>query len=259
VQIDVRGASMDLHSGTYGGAVANPIHALVHVLDTMHAPDGAIAVSGFYDTVRPLTKEERAVIAAVPQDEGEFMRDVGVDALVGEPGYSLFERLWARPTLEVNGIWGGFQGAGTKTVLPNEAHAKITCRLVPDQDPAAIAALVVQHAERHAPPGVRVAARQLPGSARPYLVPADHWGNRAVAGVLRELYGREPYQTRSGGSVPVRELFQTHLGAATVGFGFQIDDERFHAPDEFWRLASFERALRGYCLLLHRLAQATPA
>ena len=255
VGIDVRGASSDLHSGSYGGAVANPIHALVHILDSMRAPDGRILVEGFYDDVRPLSAEDHAAIAAVPLDETAYMRAVGVDALVGEQGYSALERVWARPTLEVNGIWGGFQGQGTKTVLPNEAHAKITCRLVPDQEPATIAARVVAHAERHAPPGVRVTARALAGSARPYRIPADHWGNLAAADVLRELYGKEPLQIRSGGSVPVCELFQNTLDAYTVGFAFGLEDEGFHAPNEFFRLSSFERGPLAYARLLQRLAR----
>ncbi len=134
-QIDVYGASTDLHSGVYGGAVANPIHALAHILDSMRSPEGKILVEGFYDAVVPLSAGDRAAIAAVPFDEQAYKAAIGVDALVAEPGYTPQEHLAGRPTLEVNGIWGGFQGEGTKTVLPNEAHAKITCRLVADQDP----------------------------------------------------------------------------------------------------------------------------
>jgi acetylornithine deacetylase/succinyl-diaminopimelate desuccinylase-like protein len=163
--------------------------------------------------------------------------------------------MWARPTLELNGLWGGFQGEGNKTVLPNEAHAKITCRLVPNQDPDKIQALLRAHVERHRPPGVKVSFGGRTGGAKPYLVPADHWGNRIVSAVLVELYGREPLHVRSGGTVPVMDLFKTTLGVDTVGFGFGQDDEHFHAPDEFMRLANFERGLRGYCLLFERLGQ----
>jgi acetylornithine deacetylase/succinyl-diaminopimelate desuccinylase-like protein len=253
VQLDVHGASTDLHSGIYGGAVVNPIHELVYLLDRLRSPEGRIEVPGFYDDVRPLTREERAQIAAVPFDETAYRSQLGVDALRGEPGFSPLERTWARPTLEINGIGGGFQGAGTKTVLPNHAQAKITCRLVADQDPDRIAQSVVRFLQESARPGVRVEARQLPGTARPYAMPADHPANVAAAGVLRELYGKEPLYVGGGGSVPACELFLEILGAYTLGFGFGLDDEQYHAPDEFFRIRSFERGPEGYCRLLEAL------
>jgi acetylornithine deacetylase/succinyl-diaminopimelate desuccinylase-like protein len=256
LQIDLKGASSDLHSGLFGGAVQNTLHAMVQLLASMRGPDGRILVEGFYDDVRPLSDEERAMIARYPFDEAKFKAELGVDALFGESGYSPIERMWARPTLELNGVWGGFQGEGNKTVLPNEAHAKITCRLVPNQDPDRIQALLRAHVERHRPPGATVSYQGRTGGARPYLVPADHWGNRAAAAVLTELYGREPLHVRSGGTVPVMDMFKTILGADTVGFGFGQDDEHFHAPDEFMRLSNFERGLRGYCMLFQRLATA---
>ncbi|MDQ3856454.1 MAG: dipeptidase [Chloroflexota bacterium] len=252
LQIDVRGPATDLHSGLYGGAIANPIHALVRLLDSMRSPEGRILVDGFYDDVRQLSDEERAAIAEVPFDEHKYRDDVGVAELFGEPGYSPLERVWARPTLEVNGIWGGFQGEGSKTVLPSAAHAKITCRLVPDQDPYRISELLVAHVERNTPPGVRVEVQMLPGSGWPYLVPADHWGVQASKDVLTELYGVEPYYTRSGGTVPVCSIFLRELGAYTVGFGFALPDERIHAPNEFLRLTSFERGQRAWARLVER-------
>jgi acetylornithine deacetylase/succinyl-diaminopimelate desuccinylase-like protein len=255
IQIDVYGARSDLHSGLYGGMVANPIHALVSVLGSMRDAAGRILVDGFYDRVANLSADERAAIAAVPFDEEQYKEQLGVSALVGEPGYSPRERNWVRPTLEINGIWGGFQGEGVKTVLPNEAHAKITCRLVPDQTPEQIVQALVSHIERQATPGVRVEVRRMPTRAAPYLVPADHWGNRAAADVLAELYGTQPYATRSGGAVPVCELFQGNLGVHTVTFGFGLEDEQIHAPDEFFRLSSFERGPVAYCKLLTRLGQ----
>ncbi len=255
VQIDVRGARSDLHSGVYGGAVANPIHALVRILDSMRGPDGKITVEGFYDKVKPLSADERAAIAAVPFDEAAMRTQLGVPALVSEAGYMPQEHMAARPTLEVNGIWGGFQGEGAKTVLPGEAHAKITCRLVPDQDPETIRTLLAAHVERHAPAGVSVSVQPLPGAARPYHIPADHWANQAAAAVLTELYGVEPYHLRSGGSIPVCELFQESLGAYTVGFAFGLRDEQIHAPDEFFRLESFRRGQLAYGRLLHCLSR----
>jgi acetylornithine deacetylase/succinyl-diaminopimelate desuccinylase-like protein len=254
LQIDVRGAKRDLHSGLYGGAVQNPIHALVHLLDTMRSPDGRILVAGFYDQVVPLTDEDRAQIAAVPFDEAKYQADIGVGDLFGEAGYSPLERAWARPTLEINGIWGGFQGEGVKTVLPAEAHAKITCRLVPNQDPAQIVELLAAHATKYALPGVTVTPTPLEFVAKPYLIPADHPGNQATAAVLREVYGKDPYYVRMGGSVPVCETILTNLGAYTVSLGFGLEDEQVHAPDEFWRLTSFDTALQCWGHLLQRLS-----
>jgi acetylornithine deacetylase/succinyl-diaminopimelate desuccinylase-like protein len=256
VDIHVEAAATDLHSGLFGGAVPNAAHALASILDSLHR-DGKIAVEGFYDSVAPLTEDDRAQIAAIPFDEDAYMRSLGVDALPGEPGYSPLERVWVRPTLEINGLWGGFQGDGVKTVIPREAHAKITCRLVPEQDPTEIARLVACHVERSAPPGVRVVAVPQTFAARPYHIPADHWANRVAAGVLTEIYSREPYYARIGGSVPVAETFLTNLAAYTVSFGFGQDDERFHAPNEFTRLSNFERGQRAWVLLLGRLGEAT--
>lgn len=253
LQIDVRGASSDLHSGIYGGAVANPIHALVRILDSMRSPDGSITVDGFYDDVVPLSQDDRAAIAEVPFDEDEYRASLGVDEVFGEPGYTTLERAWARPTLELNGIWGGFQGDGVKTVLPAEAHAKITCRLVPDQDPSKIVESVARHVQRNTPPGVRATTDPLPFLAKPYLIPRDHWANAVASEVLTELYGRRPLHTRLGGSVPVAELFLSRLKAYTVGFGFGLQDERAHAPDEFLRLRSFERSQQAWAMLLERL------
>ncbi|MBA2362788.1 MAG: dipeptidase [Chloroflexia bacterium] len=255
LQIDVYGPATDVHSGIYGGTVANPIHALAYILDSMRTEDGRITVDGFHDGVKPVSDEERAAIARVPLDTSEYAQSVGVEQLSGEEGYTPLERVWVRPTLEVNGIWGGFQGEGSKTVLPSEAHAKITCRLVPDQDPARILEVIAAHVEQHTPSGIRAETRPLPGSGAAYLIPHDHWGNRAAADVLSELYGVQPYLTRSGGTVPVCAIFQRELDAFTVSFGFGLDDERIHAPNEFLRLRSFRRGQIGWVRLLRRLGQ----
>jgi acetylornithine deacetylase/succinyl-diaminopimelate desuccinylase-like protein len=254
IQIDVLGAKTDLHSGEYGGAIQNPIHALVRILDSLRSPDGKIMVAGFYDDVVELSDAERAMVAAVPFDERQYLDELGLDALYGEPGYTTRERTWTRPTLEINGIYGGFQGDGIKTVIPNAAHAKLTCRLVPHQDPSTIVQRVIDHVHRHAPAGVTVNAAPLPFRAQPYLMPADHPGNEAARSILAELYGREPYVVRTGGSIPVMMVFLHDLGVHTVNFAFGLPDEQAHAPDEFFRLDSFERGQRGYVRLLHRLA-----
>jgi acetylornithine deacetylase/succinyl-diaminopimelate desuccinylase-like protein len=247
---------MDLHSGMYGGIVMNPIHALVMLLDSMRAPDGVITVEGFYDQVRPLSEVDRERINALPVDEEEVKADLQIPALFGEAGYTPRERVWARPTLEVNGIWGGFQDEGIKTVLPSEAHAKITCRLVADQDPSKIVELLQRHVERHSPPGVTVTATPLAFRAQPYLMPDDHPGNQAAREVLVELYGKEPFYTRSGGSIPACGLFLEHLGVYTVSFGFGLGDERQHSPDEFYRLSSFRKGQTAYCKLLEQIGRA---
>lgn len=249
LQIDVFGAKSDLHSGVHGGAVPNPIHALVRILDSLRAPDGKIVVPGFFDDVVDLSDEDRRLIAAVPFDEQQHFADLGVGGGFGEPGYTTIERAWARPTLELNGIWGGFQGEGVKTVLPNEAHAKITCRLVANQDPDHIYQVIASYVRRIAAeqtPGVRVVVTQQPGKAHPYLMPADHPANRLVGEVLTSLYGKAPHFVRMGGSVPVLVAFLRQLGVYTVTLAFALDDERHHAPDEFFRLASFEKGKRAF-------------
>ena len=255
LQIDVRAARSDTHSGTFGGTIMNPIHALVRLLDTMHTPQGAVTVAGFYDAVRPLDEAEQGRIAEIPFDETEYKVELGVDELFGEPGYSTYERAWIRPTLEVNGIWGGFQGEGVKTVLPGSAHAKISCRLVPDQDPAQILKLLAAHIEKHAPPGVKVAIDPNPSTADPFSIPFDHPGNQAAAEVLKELFGKTPYYARMGGSIPVCGIFLKELGAYTVNFAFGLNDENVHGPDEFFRLQSFGRARVAYGMLLERLGK----
>ena len=255
LQMDVYGAKTDLHSGLYGGAIANPIHALVRILDSMRSPDGKITVDGFYDDVIDLTDEDRAQIAAVPFDEAKYLADLGVDATFGEPGYTTVERAWARPTLELNGIYGGFQGENVKTVLPSEAHAKITCRLVADQDPDRIYEVIASHVARHAPPGVRVITTQVPGSAYPYLMPADHPANHLVGEVLTGLFGNPPHYIRMGGSVPVLMSFLTELGVYTVTLAFALEDERHHGPDEFFRLASFEKGKKAFGLVWEKIAK----
>ena len=255
VFLDVEGPDHDLHSGVYGGTIANPIHALARIIASMHDADGRITVEGFYDDVRSMTDEEGGQMARVPFNESEYLGETGSRHLFGEPGFTSHERAWARPTLEVNGIYGGFQGQGMKTVLPSTAHAKITCRLVADQDPSRITDLVVSHVNRVAPAGVKVTTTTAEKGAMPYLVPDDHRGLHITGEVLRDLYGREPYRIRSGGTVPVNFLFLKYLKAYTIVFAFGLRDERIHSPNEFFRLASFVRGQKAYGMLLHRLKE----
>ena len=255
VQIDVQAAQADVHSGVYGGTFQNPIHALANLLDSMRSEDGEILVDGFFDDVSALSDIERSQIEAIPYSDEDYKKELGVTGLFGEPGYSTYERCWTRPTLEVNGIWGGFQDEGLKTVIPSTAHAKISCRLVPDQKPDKIRQLLKAHVEKHAPKGVNVTVNEISGTADPYVIPFDHPGNQAARAVHLELYGKEPYYARMGGSIPVCGIFLSALNAYSVNFAFGLMDENVHAPDEFFRLSSFERGQKAYGMMLTRLGQ----
>jgi acetylornithine deacetylase/succinyl-diaminopimelate desuccinylase-like protein len=252
-QINLTTANSDLHSGMYGATVPNAVQAIVQLAATFHDKDGRIQVEGFYDTVHDLTPEERAEIAEVPFDEGTFAGDIGLDVLTGEKGWTPVERMWARPTLDLNGIWGGFQGEGTKTVTPREAHLKITCRLVPDQDPVEIVNLIEKHVQKHCPPGAKVEVQRIPGSAKPFVLDRSHPVNFAAGEVLEELFGNAPYITRSGGTIPATGIFQDILGADTIQFAWSMPGSGAHAPNEWYRLEDYDRGSAGYAMLLQRL------
>lgn len=249
LEITLTAASKDLHSGRHGGSVANPLHAMAQLIASLHQPDGRVAVAGFYDRVIELTPSERADLAALPFDESRYLAQVGAPAAFGEPGYSTLERQWTRPTLEVNGMWGGYQGPGGKTVIPSEAHAKITCRLVSEQDPEEIIACVVRHLEAHTPPGTRLAVRRADHGARPAHIRADHFALRAAGEALRAVYGVDPLVVRMGGTVPISELFQRHMGLDTVFFSFSTADEDYHAPNEFFRVHRLHEGLEAWARL----------
>ncbi|MBL4768884.1 MAG: dipeptidase [Rhodobacteraceae bacterium] len=253
LEITVSGPSSDLHSGLHGGGVANPLQCLSQILTSLKGADGRIQVDGFYDDVVELTVEDRDAIARVPFDESDYTTELGVPEVFGEVGYSTRERLWGRPTLELNGLTGGYQGLGTKTVLPAQASAKITCRLVANQTPDQIFELIKVHVARHVPVGVIAKVERLAGSADPFLVPGGHNASQAASEVLREVYGKEPYVTRLGGSIPVMTMFLRELGVHGVMFGFSVGDENLHAPNEFFRLANFDRGQTAYCRLLEML------
>lgn len=259
LQIDVKGAESDVHSGIYGGSILNPIQALARILASMHGEDGRILVEGFYDKVRAISEIEQSQIEAVPFDTASYQQVLGVDALFGEPGYSTYERSWVRPTLEFNGIWGGFQGEGVKTVIPSVAHAKISCRLVPDQQPDQILGLIKKHVEKFTPSGAAIAVREDPSQADPYAIPYDHPGNQAAYTVHQALYGKAPLYMRNGGTIPVCALFQQVLNVYTVNFAFGLNDENIHAPNEFWRLNSFRRAGKAHGMLFESLSKKLTA
>lgn len=243
IQIDVRGAKGDLHSGLYGGGVQNAIHALADILASFRDEHGTIQVEGFYDNVRPLSEEERQAYRDLNFDEEALKEEVGVKELFGEKGYSYLEQTWARPTLEVNGVFGGFSGEGIKTVLPAEAGAKITCRLVPDQDPDEIVALLKAHVEKHKPAGVEVTISEFDKGA-PFITPFDHPVIQAAGRSYEHVYEVPTAYTRGGGSIPIVAAFDQILQLPVVLMGFGLSSENFHAPNEHFHLENFDKGLR---------------
>ncbi len=246
LEITLTGASKDLHSGRHGGGVANPLHAMARLIASLHDAAGRVAVAGFYDRVHELTSMDRAAIAALPFDEGAYLAQVGAPSPFGEPGYTTLERQWTRPTIEINGMWGGYAGPGQKTVIPSQAHAKITCRLVPDQDPDDVIALVTRHLEAHVPPGTWISIVPGEGGSRPAHIRADHFALQAADAALRAVYGVRPLIVRMGGTVPIAELFACHMGLETVFFSFSTADEDFHAPNEFFRIHRLHEGLEAW-------------
>ncbi|APW62335.1 dipeptidase [Paludisphaera borealis] len=253
-EIHVQGANRDLHSGTYGGAVANPLNALATILASLKGPDGKIAIPGFYDAVKPLEDWERAEFKKLPFSEAEFQADLNVGELVGEAGYTTLERKWARPTCDVNGIWGGYAGAGPKTVLPCKAGAKFSFRLVPDQDPKTVEALLRKHLEAVKPPGVTVELNVSQG-APAVLVNVDSPGVHAAARAIEQGFGVKPVFIREGGSIPVVGLLKRNLNIDTLLLGWGQNDDNLHGPNEKFSLADFHRGIKSSAYLLEELAR----
>lgn len=247
-QIDVDGPSSDLHSGMYGGAVVNPAMALARILATFHDETGKIAIPGFYDAVRAWPDAVREQMRTLPFDEEHFRGEVGAPALGGEPGYSVLERLWTRPTCEVNGLLSGYTGEGAKTVLPAKAMAKVSCRLVPDQDPQEIERLMQAHVARVAPQGVRAVVRHLHGG-RPWRADLEGPLFDAAKRALAAEFGREPVVTGEGGSIPVVGDFARLLGAPVLLVGFGLPGENAHAPNEWIAVENFEKGMRAMARL----------
>ena len=239
-EFNVTGPAVDLHSGSYGGAVVNPAMALARILATLHDADGRIAIAGFYDDVREWTAAERAAVRQLPFDESHFREETGATALGGEAGYTVLERLWARPTCEVNGLLSGYTGEGAKTVLPSRAMAKVSCRLVPDQDPATIERLMKAHVARVAPPGVTVDVRHLHGG-RPWRnEPSGRFVNAARRALAR-AYAKDPVIVGEGGSIPIVGDFERILGAPVLLIGFGLPGENAHAPNEWMSVENFDK------------------
>ena len=238
-EVRVEAASTDLHSGQLGGIAPNPAQALAEILVRLKDSSGHVLVPGFYDGVRPLSQEERRQFALVPFDEAELKRTYGLRELHGEAGFTPKERNWARPSLDVNGIWGGYQGPGAKTIIPAWAAAKFSCRLVPDQDPNAVAAAVRSYIEEAAPRTVRVTLTELSGHADPWITPLDHPLIKAAQRALRQVYGQEPAMIRSGGSIGAVDVMSRLLNVPCLLVGFVLPDSFAHAPNERLDLDSF--------------------
>ncbi len=242
IEVEVTGPNRDLHSGVYGGAVANPITILSKMIASLHDENNHITIPGFYDDVVEAGTAERALMAEAPYDEAEYKADLGVKELWGEKGFTTNERTGIRPTLELNGIWGGYTGEGAKTVLPSKAFAKISCRLVPNQDSHTITDLLIRHLESIAPANVTVKA-SLHHGGEPYMTPIDSREYRAAAKAIETTFGKAPIPVRGGGSIPISALFEKELGLKIIFLGFGLDSDNLHSPNEKFDLANFYKGI----------------
>jgi len=253
-EVRLRGPNRDLHSGVYGGSVPNPATILCQLLSTcLDAETGRIAIPGFYDDVRAVSPEERAAAAALPFDEVGYRLELGLRGLVGEAGYSTLERRWARPALDVNGLFGGFQGAGAKTIIPGEAGAKVSFRLVPDQDPRRVDQLFRAYLAAMCSPYVDLEITTIQ-AGRPYYLPVGHPLIQLALAAIRDGFGVEPAVTREGGSVPIVQAFKEILAAETLLIALGLSDDNWHAPDEKFELSNLWRGIRTMVSLYGRLA-----
>lgn len=242
IEVEVTGPNRDLHSGVYGGAVANPITMLAKMIASLHDENNHITIPGFYDDVLEATEEERKLMALAPFDEEEYKNDLGIKALWGEKGYTTNERTGIRPTLELHGIWGGYTGEGAKTVLPSKAYAKISARLVPNQKSDKITRLLLEQMERIAPEGVTVVAREHHGGEA-YLTPIDSKAYQAAAKAIEATFNKKPIPVRGGGSIPICALFEKELGLKIVFLGFGLDSDNLHSPNEKFDIANFYKGI----------------
>ncbi len=252
--ITVRALTMDAHSGSFGGGVQNPANALARLIAGLHDENGAITIAGFYDRVRTLTEGERKEIAALPFDEKAWLASVGATAVAGEKGYSTLERVWTRPTLDINGLSSGFQGKGPKTVLPAFASAKLSCRLVPDQDPREIAKLVEAHFQKHAPAGCSVEVDYLHGG-HPYLAPTDHPVYEIAKRAFTRAFGQPTVFIREGGSIPFVRTIADRTGKPCLLMGFGQPDENAHAPNEWLDLENYHLGIKSAVYLYDELSR----
>lgn len=242
VEVEITGPNRDLHSGLYGGCVANPINVLTKMISSLHDENMRITIPGFYDKVIELSSEDRAEMAKAPFSEKAYCEALDIDTTHGEKGFSTMERGSIRPTLDVNGIWGGYIGEGAKTVIASKAFAKISMRLVPDQDPEEITSLFLQHFESIAPPSVRVKVTPHHGG-QPVVTPTDSTAYAAASQAYEKTFGKKPIPVRSGGSIPIIAMFEQELGLKTILMGFGLDSDAIHSPNEHFGLFNFYRGI----------------
>jgi acetylornithine deacetylase/succinyl-diaminopimelate desuccinylase-like protein len=242
IQVEVTGANRDLHSGTYGGAVANPITILAKMIAGCHDENNHITIPGFYDDVIVATKEERELLNAAPYDENDYKDELGVKELWGEKGYTTYERTGIRPTLEVNGIWGGYTGEGAKTVLPSKAYAKISARLVPNQSSDAITEKLLNYFKAIAPKSVDVKA-ELHHGGEPYMTPISSKGYKSASKAVETTFGKKPIPVRGGGSIPICSILEKELGIKIVFMGFGLDNDNLHSPNEKYNIENYYKGI----------------
>tara|TARA_R110002050_G_scaffold39093_4_gene96199 strand:+ start:9051 stop:10421 length:1371 start_codon:yes stop_codon:yes gene_type:complete len=254
MEVEVTGPNRDLHSGVYGGAVENPINVLCEMIAKLKDDDGVISVPGFYDKVKALTPDDRAASAALPFDEEAYKKSLDIKAVHGEKGYTTLERGSARPTLDVNGIWGGYQAEGAKTVLPSKAAAKISMRLVPDQHPQEIAKLFSDYFNSIAPDTVKVVVNEHHGG-HPSVTDLSFYGLKAAAKAFEDVFGKEPLFSREGGSIPIVADFKRVLGVESILMGFGLTSDAIHSPNEKFSLQDFQRGIRTSARFMEHLAE----
>ncbi len=254
MEVEVTGPNRDLHSGVYGGAVANPINILCQMIASLHDEKGKITVKGFYEKVAELSSEEREALESAPFDLNDYKTDLNIAEIAGEEGYTTRERASIRPTLDVNGIWGGYTGEGSKTVLPSKAFAKISMRLVPNQDWIDIADLFEKHFKAIAPNTVQVKVTRHHGG-QPYVTPIESAGYKAAVMAMEEAFGKKPVPTRGGGSIPIVALCEQELGLKSILFGFGLDSDALHSPNEHYGLFNFFKGIETIPLFYKYYAQ----
>ncbi len=254
VEVEVTGPNRDLHSGTYGGAVSNPINSLCEMIASLKDERGHITIPGFYDDVEVLSVEDRAAMNEAPFDLKDYQEDLEIDSVRGEEGYTTIERTSIRPTLDVNGMWGGYIGEGAKTVLPSKAYAKISMRLVPHQNSDKITELFQQHFESIAPAGTKVVVKPHHGG-EPVVTPTDTAEYKAAAMAMNETFGRKPIPSRAGGSIPIVALFEQILSAKTVLMGFGLDSDNIHSPNEKYGLFNYHKGIETIPYFFHYYKQ----
>jgi hypothetical protein len=242
IEVEVTGPNRDLHSGVYGGAVANPATVLAKMIASCHDENNHITIPGFYDDVLEASEEERTLLGKAPFDEKAYAADLGIDVVYGEKGYTTNERTGIRPTLEVNGIWGGYTGEGSKTVLPSKATAKISAGLVPNQSSAKITSILLNYFKSIAPAGVSVKATEHHGG-EPYLTPIDSKAYKAAAKAIEKSFGKMPVPVRGGGSIPICSLFEKELGVKIVFMGFGLDSDNLHSPNEKYDIFNYYKGI----------------